>query len=106
MYIHTFGYKSRCMFCTPCRINKTEKVCNLMCTSLLPSTIVLFFTILKTICFIDKENRMVYNPVHDEERQVTKPTSPVQSCRLRTEFLHSRSRSIAVTPDTMCRAFF
>ena len=42
---------------------------------------------------------------YDEERQVTKPTSPLQSCRSRTEFWHSRSRSIAVTPDTMCRAF-
>ena len=41
----------------------------------------------------------------DEERQVTKPTSPLQSCRSRTEFCHSRSRSIAVAPDTMCRAW-
>jgi hypothetical protein len=43
---------------------------------------------------------------NEEERQVTKPTSPLQSCRLRTEFSHPRSRSIAVAPDTMCRAFF
>ena len=27
--------------------------------------------------------------LYDEERQVTKPTSLLQSCRLRTEFLHS-----------------
>ena len=32
----------------------------------------------------------------DEERQVTKPTSPLQSCRQRTGFRHSRSRSRAV----------
>ena len=44
--------------------------------------------------------------LYDKERQVTKPTSPLQRCRLRTEFLPSRSRSIAVAPDTMCRAFF
>ena len=43
---------------------------------------------------------------YDEERQVTKPTSTLQSCRLRIEFLHSRSRSITVGPDTICRAFF
>ena len=43
---------------------------------------------------------------YDEERRVTKPMSPLKSCRSRTEFLHSRSRSIAVAPDTMCRAFF
>ena len=42
----------------------------------------------------------------DVERQVTKPTPPLQNCRSRTEFLHSRSRSKAVAPDTMCRAFF
>ena len=42
----------------------------------------------------------------DGERQVTKPTSPIQSCRSRAEFLHSRSRSIAVAPDTMCHTFF
>ena len=33
---------------------------------------------------------------YDEERQVTKPTSPLQSCRLRTGFWHSRSRFRAV----------
>ena len=33
---------------------------------------------------------------YDEERQVTKPTSPLQSCRSRTGFRHSRSRSRAV----------
>ena len=27
-----------------------------------------------------------YCSTNDEERQVTKPTSPLQSCRLRTEF--------------------
>ena len=45
---------------------------------------------------------MTYN----EECQVTKPTSPLQSCRSRTDFWHSRSRSIAVAPNWMCRAFF
>ena len=32
----------------------------------------------------------------DEERQVTKPTSPLQNCRSRAEFRHPRSRSKAV----------
>ena len=43
---------------------------------------------------------------YDEERQVTKPTSPLQNCRSHTEFLHSRFRSRAVAPDTMSRLKF
>ena len=35
----------------------------------------------------------------DEERQVTKPTYPLQSCRSRTGFRLSRSRSRAVDRD-------
>ena len=35
-----------------------------------------------------------------------KPTSPLQGCRSRTGFRHSRSRSRAVAPDTKCRHNF
>ena len=43
---------------------------------------------------------------YDEERQVTKPTSPLQSCRSRIGFRHSRSRSRAVAPDTILSSCF
>ena len=35
---------------------------------------------------------IMYLYVYDEDRQVTKPTFPLQSCRSRTGFGHSRSR--------------
>ena len=38
--------------------------------------------------------------VCDGERQVTQPTSPLQSCRSRIGFRHSRSRSKAVISNT------
>ena len=41
----------------------------------------------------------IFSWINDEKRQVTKPTSPLQSFRSRTEYLHSCSRSIAVAPD-------
>ena len=69
-----------------------------------------FYTVFDGYIFQSFDNMSVfyhmYFCLYDEERQVTKPTFPLQSCRSRTEFLHSRSRSIAVAPDTMCRAFF
>ena len=37
---------------------------------------------------------------NDGERQVTQPSSPLQSCRPCIGFRHSRSRSRAVVPDT------
>ena len=43
---------------------------------------------------------------YDEERQVTKPTSPLQSCRSRTGFRYSRCRSRAVAPDTIVSSYF
>ena len=45
-------------------------------------------------------------PTYNEERQVTKPTPPLQSCRSRTGFRHSRSRSRAVAPDTIVSSYF
>ena len=41
----------------------------------------------------------IFSWINDEKRQVTKPTSPLQSFRSRTEYLHSCSPSIAVAPD-------
>ena len=41
--------------------------------------------------------------IHDRERHVTHPTSPLQSCHPCIGFWHSCARSRAVVPETMCR---
>ena len=43
---------------------------------------------------------------YKEERQVTKPTFQLQSCRSRTGFRHYRSRSTAVAPGAIVPSYF
>ena len=44
----------------------------------------------------------VFLLIHDRERHVTHPTSPLQSCHPCIGFWHSCARSRAVVPETMC----
>ena len=52
------------------------------------------FMLLYMMCFL---------LIHDRERQVTHPTSPLQSYRPCIGFWHSCACSRAVVPKTMCR---
>ena len=53
-----------------------------------------------------EESARQYMYMYDGGRQVTKPTFPLQSCRSRSGFRYSRSRSKAVTPDTIVSSYF